>query len=103
MSTSSLYHGFGARDYGYVRTKHVPGNVIVTIERRAETCRCAACGSDEVWRQGVVVRRTRTVPIGEKRVELEASVPTTTSRRGFISGTSIRGTRAKRAVLGTFS
>jgi len=46
-----------------------------TIERRAETCRCAACGSDNVWRQGVVVRRFRTLPIGGKGVELEARIP----------------------------
>jgi transposase len=75
MSTSLLYHGFGVRDYRYVRTQYVGGGVIFTIERRRETCRCAACGSENVWRQGVVVRRFRTVPIGNKPVELEARIP----------------------------
>jgi transposase len=49
--------------------------MVLTIERKAGTCRCAACGSENVWRQGVVVRRFRTVPIGRKRVELEARIP----------------------------
>jgi transposase len=75
MSTSLLYHGFGVRDYRYVRTQYVGGGVIFTIERRRETWRCAACGSENVWRQGVVVRRFRTVPIGNKPVELEARIP----------------------------
>ena len=75
MSTSLLYHGFGVRDYRHVRTKYVRGGVILTIERKMETCRCTACGSANVWRQGVVVRRFRTVPIGSKGVELEARIP----------------------------
>jgi len=48
---------------------------VFTIERKAASYRCAACGSQEVWRQGVVVRRFHTVPIGGKRVELEARIP----------------------------
>jgi len=75
MSTSLLYHGFGVRDYRYVRTRYVRGGVIFTIERKMETCRCTACGSRNVWRQGVVLRSFRTVPIGGKRVELEARIP----------------------------
>ena len=75
MSTSLLYHGFGVREYRYVRTKYIPGGMVFTIERRTETCRYAACGSENVWREGVVVRRFRTVPIGNKRVELEARIP----------------------------
>jgi len=71
MSTSLLYHGFGVRGYRYVRTQYVGGGVVFTIERKVGTCRCAACGSQNVWRQGGVVRRFRTVPIGNKRVELE--------------------------------
>lgn len=75
MSTSLLYHGFAVRDYRYVRTQYVGGGVVFTIERRRETCRCAACGSTNVWWQGLVVRRFRTVPIGSRRVELEARIP----------------------------
>ena len=75
MSTSLLYHGFGVRDYSYRGTKYVGGGVIFRIERKMETCRCTVCDSENVWRQGVVVRRFRTVPIGSRGVELEASIP----------------------------
>lgn len=75
MSTSLLYHGFGVRDYRYVRTQYVGGGVVFTIERSRETCCCSGCGSANVWRQGLVVRRFRTVPIGSRRVELEARIP----------------------------
>jgi len=75
MSTSLLYHGFGVRDYRYVRTRYVPGGAVFVIERKPETYRCAACGSQNVWRHGVVVRPFRTVPLGSKRVELEARIP----------------------------
>lgn len=75
MSTSLLYHGFGVRDYRYVRTRYEAGGVVFVIQRKAETCRCTVCGSANVWREGVVTRRFRTVPIGKKRVELEARIP----------------------------
>ena len=75
MSTSLLYHGFGVRDYQYVSTRYQAGGVVFVIERKPETYCCDACGSQHVWRHGVVVRRFRTVPIGSKRVELEARIP----------------------------
>jgi len=75
MSTSLLYHGFGVRDYRYVRTKFCSGGVVFTIERKPETYQCVVCGSYNVWRQGVVVRQFDTVPIGGKWVELEARIP----------------------------
>ncbi len=74
MSTSLLYHGFGVRDYRYVSTRYVAGGVVFVIERKPETCRCAACGSQNVWGHGVVVRRFRTVPLGSKQVDLEARI-----------------------------
>ncbi len=75
MSTSLLYHGFGVRGYRYVRTTYFPGKVVFTIERREEDYRCVACGSENVWRQGLVVRRIRTLPIGGKQVELQTRIP----------------------------
>ncbi len=75
MSTSLLYHGFGVRDYRCVRTRYLSGGVVFVIDRKAETCRCVVCGSTKVWRQGVLTRKFRTVPIGGKRVELEARIP----------------------------
>ncbi|MCP4899013.1 MAG: ISL3 family transposase [bacterium] len=75
MSTSLLYHGFGVRDYRYVSTRYVAGGVVFVIERKPDTYCCAACGSQNVWRHGVMVRSFRTVPLGSKRVELEAEIP----------------------------
>jgi transposase len=75
MSTSLLYHGFGVRDYRYVRTRYIPGGIVFVIERKSETCRCAACGSQNVWRHGLVVRPFRTAPLAGKRVEFEARIP----------------------------
>lgn len=75
MSTSLLYHAFGVRDHRYLKTEYVGGEVIFTIERKAETSRCAVCGSENVWRQGVVTRTYRAIPIGPKRVTLKAEIP----------------------------
>ena len=64
MSTSLLYHAFGVRGYRYVKTEFVEGEAMFTIEQKTDTCRCAVCGSENVWRQGSVTRRFRTLPIG---------------------------------------
>jgi transposase len=47
----------------------------MTIERRAEMCRCVVCDSENVWRQGWAVRRFRALPIGQRQVTLEARIP----------------------------
>ncbi len=75
MSTTLLYRGFGVRDYRYVRTRYVGGDIVITMERKPNTCRCVACGSPNVWRHGVTERRFRTVSLGGKRVDLEARIP----------------------------
>ena len=75
MSTSLLYHAFGVRGYRYVRTEYVEGGVIFTIQRQTEACRCAACGSENVWRQGSVTRPFRTLPIGRVPVTLRVEIP----------------------------
>jgi transposase len=75
MSTSLLYHAFGVRGYRYVKTEYVEGGVIFTIERKTESCRCAVCGSENVWRQGSVTRPFRTLPIGRTAVTLRAEIP----------------------------
>ena len=59
MSTSLLYHGNGVRGYRYARTKYPPGGVFV-IGRKAETCRCTAWGSANVWGETIEVLQTRS-------------------------------------------
>ncbi len=75
MSTSLLYHAFGVRGYRYVKTEYVEGDVVFTIRAKTDTCRCAVCGSENVWRQGSVMRSFRALPIGRKRVTLRAEIP----------------------------
>ena len=75
MSTSLLYHEFGVRGYRYLRTEYVRGGMVMKIERQMKTCRCVVCGSENAWRQGWVVRRFRTLPIGRRQVFLEARIP----------------------------
>jgi transposase len=70
-----LYHAFGVQDYRYVKTDYVGDEIIFTIERKSKTCRCAACGSKHVWRQGSVTRRFRGLPIGPQAVTLVAEIP----------------------------
>ena len=75
MSTSLLYHAFGVRGYRYVKTEYVEGGVVFTIWAKTDTCRCAVCGSENVWRQGSVMRSFRALPIGRRRVTLRAEIP----------------------------
>ncbi len=75
MSTSLLYHAFGVRGYRYVKTEFVEGEVMFTVEQKTDTCRCAVCGSENVWRQGSVTRRFRTLPIGCRPVTLRTEIP----------------------------
>ena len=63
---SSLLYHVGVRGYRYLRTRWV-----MKIERQMKTCRCVVCGGER-WRQGWVVRRFRTLPIGRRQVFLEA-------------------------------
>lgn len=75
MSTSLLYYAFGTRDYQYVKTDFVEGEVVFTIERKPETLCCTACGSSKVTLQGSVVREFRTLPIGYRPVTLATHIP----------------------------
>ena len=75
MSTSLLYHGFGIRGYRYLRTEYVEGSVMFHIEQPWESCRCAACGSDDLSSRGQVERLFRSVPIGKKAVWIRLPIP----------------------------
>jgi len=81
MSTGLLYHTFGVRGYRYVKTEHVKGETVFTIEQPRETYACSACGSSDVIGRGQNVRRFRTVPIGRKPVYLVLAVPRVECRR----------------------
>ena len=65
----------GSEATGMSKTKYVGGEVIFTIEQPLETCRCSACGSENVIGRGKNHRRFRAVPIGGKPVYLELAIP----------------------------
>ena len=75
MSKSLLYHAFGLRGYDHQSMRFEKGKIIFVIAQPRETLRCSACGSKQVFGQGKVTRRFRTVPIGSKPVEIEFAVP----------------------------
>lgn len=70
MSTSLLYHAFGVRGYQYVRTEYEGGQILFTIRQPPEHWSCPACGSRDVIGRGVVERRLRTIPIGQRPVSV---------------------------------
>jgi transposase len=70
MSTSILYHVFRVRDYRYLRSRFIGGEVIFHIEKVPEKLRCGGCFSRNVIKYGRVTRRIRTVPAGSRRVWL---------------------------------
>jgi transposase len=74
MSTSLLYHGFGIQGYQHVQTKYHDGAIHFRIRQDIFSLRCPACGSYQVKRRGRVMRRFRTLPIGDKPVWLELLV-----------------------------
>jgi transposase len=75
MSTSLLYHAFGIRGYEYVRTDYQGGEVIFTINQDLKTCRCSACGSNQIRPRGSVERRFRALPIGSRPTTVVLPIP----------------------------
>jgi transposase len=53
----------------------VDGSVMFHIEQPWESCRCAACGSDDLSSRGQVERLFRSVPIGKKAVWIRLPIP----------------------------
>jgi|SRR5664280_149546 len=74
MSTSLLYHAWGTRGYGHVRTRFEQGCVLFAIEQDSDTFCCSACGCRNVHKSGLVERRFRSLPIGRRKVFLELPV-----------------------------
>lgn len=75
MSKSLIYHAFGLRGYDYRATRFENGKRVLVITQRRESYCCSACGSGEVYSQGQIPRRFRTLPIGRKPVEIAFAVP----------------------------
>jgi len=70
MSTSLIYHAFGADGYQYLKTEYQKGALYLHIEKHPQKQRCVVCGSAEVIRKGQCTREIRTLPIGKRPVFL---------------------------------
>jgi len=68
MSTSLIYHGFGAIGYTYLKSEYRCGKIYFHIEKKPEYRYCVDCKSRNVSKKGFVKREIRTVPIGGKAV-----------------------------------
>ena len=70
MSTSLIYHAFGAVSYRYLKTEYKEGTIRLHVEKKQKFQRCAVCGAYEVVRKGRIIREIRTLPIGKRPVFL---------------------------------
>jgi len=70
MSTSLLYHAFGAKNYIYLKTDYKEGAILLHAEKKRTTQYCVECKSKDVIQKGKVIRKIRTLPIGRKQVFL---------------------------------
>ena len=68
MSTSLLYHGWGLKDYRYIKTEYTRRTVHFHVERKPKSRSCSACGSTDVILKGRRQRAFRATPIGTRRV-----------------------------------
>ena len=74
MSTSLLYHAFGIVGYYYQSACFIAGVIVVAIQADHWRLSCLVCKSREIHYRGKLVRRLRTVPIGQKAVFIDLPV-----------------------------
>ena len=70
MSTSFVYHAFGATTYNYRTTKYEDGAIFIYLEKKPRHRRCTTCRSRNVSLEGMGTTTVKTVPIGKKPVFL---------------------------------
>lgn len=70
MSTSLVYHAFGARTYKHFRTDFRGGAVYFHLTKKPHKRRCVVCGSKYVTKEGRRQVTVRTIPIGLRPVYL---------------------------------
>lgn len=74
MSTSLLYHAFGAAGFVYLKTDYKEGCIVFHLRKAQHKQRCSYCQSRDVIRRGFRIRKLRTIPIGHKPVFLNVRV-----------------------------
>ena len=70
MSTSFVYHAFGATTYNYRTSEYKDSSIFIHLEKKKKYQRCVLCRSRNVTLEGDGTTTVRTVPIGKKRVFL---------------------------------
>lgn len=66
MSTSLVYHAFGARTYDHVKTVFECGAVYFHLTKKPHRRRCVACRSKDVTLEGHREVTLRSLPIGSR-------------------------------------
>ncbi len=70
MSTSLMFHAFGARCHDYRRTEYRNGIIYFHVETKPHKRRCVCCRSRRVTLHGTETQTVRTLPIGDRPVFL---------------------------------
>jgi len=70
MSTSLLYHAFGATKHNYLKTEYREGAIYFHLETKPGKRRCVECGSRDVILSGRATYELRSLPIGQRPVFL---------------------------------
>lgn len=70
MSTSLIYHAFGATSYKYLSTEYKEGTIYFHVEKKKDRQRCVSCKHRRVTREGKEEYTLRALPIGKKPVFL---------------------------------
>ena len=71
MSTSLLYHAFGATHYQYLKTEYLEGKITFFLAKKKDKQRCADCKSRNTSWEGGRNYQLQTLPIGKKPVILD--------------------------------
>ena len=70
MSTSTMYHVYGARTYRYLKTEYKGGAVYYHVEKKERHRRCVECKSRDITFDSLEEVTLKTVPCGSKAVFL---------------------------------
>lgn len=70
MSTSTMYHVYGARTYRYLKTEYRGGAVYYHVEKKDRQRRCIECRSRDITFDSLGKVTLKTLPSGSKEVFL---------------------------------
>jgi transposase len=71
MSTSMLYHAFGASGIKYITTDYSDGQITIKAEMTTQCLQCPKCSNCQFKFRGKRLRRLHAPPIGKKKTFLD--------------------------------